>query len=686
MAVGGKVFRQFFPESSPATTDRSLVRGAVCILLAVCLFAPLGAWLYSTFAMSAEERARLAEQFVEPERCRPEPGERRAFLAGVAVLPAAIFGFSLVLAGRPDRWPRLITAAEWALEMGLCVLLAVLGWAAIRAETYYPLLTRYLFCERPLLAIGLFAVSLAALFGSGRRQRLIAAGGQLLALAMVAVVFLTNLFDEKWFYAGSLHYNAVFDSIVQVHRGKALLVEGTNQYGLYAHFLQPIFALIGLSVLKFTAVMGLLTAAGYLALWTVLRQATQNPALALLAFLALLFNHWFCFMVKMLPMELYFQYMPVRFLFPALVVLLAWRHGQHPTRFLYWGTMLLLSAGLLWNLDSGVPAFLSWLGFLCYGELFKPGWRRRLGRCLAHILAALLAAAASVLAYAVLIRLGYGAWPDFRQALVAQQLYYVAGYYMLPMNLPGLWMLVVLIYLAGLTYSAFALVQDRDTPRARLVFLLSILGLGLFSYFQGRSHVRLLARVSWPVFLLLALFLDDLLAQLRARSRRPLPWVLTAVVVWFLAGSAWSLVPQLHYAGRTIRRNLTLAWTGEPTAVQHDAAVLKAAIPPDQPLLVISTRDALLHLLAERPSVLPCPLCQVITLADFHRLRDLLAERPEVPIYIDRVIFELRPWHNDNAGKRLLVAMLRKDYEPVVTTVDGYLFRRRINPMPGTKP
>mgnify|MGYP000150341661 CR=1 FL=1 len=55
--------------------------------------------------------------------------------------------------------------------------------------------------------------------------------------------------------------------------------------------------------------------------------------------------------------------------------------------------VLLLSAGLLWNLDSGVPAFLSWLGFLCYGELFKPGWRRRLGRCLAHILAALLAAA-----------------------------------------------------------------------------------------------------------------------------------------------------------------------------------------------------------------------------------------------------------------------------------------------------
>jgi hypothetical protein len=70
-----------------------MVKGTCAILLAVGLFWPLASDLLSRGTVSPAEREQLAQQFVEPENCFPEPGERRAFEVGAVLLPLSIFAF-----------------------------------------------------------------------------------------------------------------------------------------------------------------------------------------------------------------------------------------------------------------------------------------------------------------------------------------------------------------------------------------------------------------------------------------------------------------------------------------------------------------------------------------------------------------------------------------------------------------
>ena len=295
---------------------------------------------------------------------------------------------------------------------------------------------------------------------------------------------------------------------------------------------------------------------------------------AFIGFAALLFNTWF-FFSKQTALHPYYQYLPIRLVFPAFLVLLAWRQLRQPTRRLYWGLLAFLAVGVLWNLDAGLPSMLAWTLTLCFAELFRDDWRSMVGRILGHSAAATGVLTAAAAFYSVAVRLRYGAFPDYGEFFHYQSLYFVAGYYKLPMSPPATWLLVGLVYLAGLAYAAFALVTRQGTPRAKMIFLLSLLGVGLSSYFQGRSHPNILVLVWWPCQLLLVLFLDDLLLRLKQRPARVLPWFATALLAWFLVGSAVSLAPELRFAGNVIVGNFrAMADPKVPRQQQEEAALL----------------------------------------------------------------------------------------------------------------
>ena len=528
-----------------------MVKGACCVAASVLLFLPLALWLHSSVRTPAGERAALANRFVMPEHCNPQPGERLAYLAGIIFLPTCLFGLAFAWRRWGKRIPPLPGVGR-VVGVALAVALGATAWLALLGDRYFHL-QRNVFLLYPLLAIPVVPTALLAMRWDLGRRPLVRPVLHLAALGLVGVVFVASVFDEKGAYSGGLHFTAVFFPVVQAALGKVVLIDCASQYGLYPHLLQPLFALTGLSVLKFTAVLGLLTAASYFGLWLFLARAVNNRTVAFLGFAALLFNGWFSF-VGHANLDLYFQYMPIRFVFPALLVPLAWRYGGRPTRRLYWGLLIFLSVGVLWNLDAGLPALLGWAAALCFGELFAGGWRaqipphrrppRRRGR-----------------------RPGGRGRPLFgrnppaptapspttRHYFTYQQLYFGSGYYKYPLSLPGTWLLAVLVYLAGFAYAAFALAARRDTPRVRAVFLLSVLGVGLSSYFEGVSNPIALLLVWWPCLLLLTLFLDELLPLLRERPVRLAPWVAVAALTWLTAGSACSLASELAFIGPTIR-------------------------------------------------------------------------------------------------------------------------------------
>ena len=461
-----------------------MFKAACCITASVLLFLPIAYYLYSAAPVDPAERAVVADRFVMPEYCRPEPGERLVYLAGIVFLPLALFG--MVFAWH--RWgdplpppPSIITAS---LEIAVAVALTLVAWLALLANGYFHLRLNEFF-QYPLLAIPILPAALLAMRWDWAGKRFVWPLVTFCAFGLAGVAFLGSVFNDTSLWTSGAHFNAVFFPVVQVFEGKALLVNCASQYGLYPQLLLPLFRLISLSVLSFTLVMGILTAGSFAALWGFLARACENKSAAFIGFAALLFNSWFSF-TKWANFDLYFQYFPIRLIFPALLVLLAWQYLRRPTRRLYWGLLIFLGVGVLWNLDAGLPSLLAWTITLCFAELFGSDWQRAVRRIGAHLAAAGIVMAAIAILYAGVIRLCYGAFPDYGQIFYYQRLYFLAGYYKTPLTPPTTWVLVVLVYLAGLAYAAFALAARQTAPRRDY---------GIYAFRAGRRPFLLLSRV-----------------------------------------------------------------------------------------------------------------------------------------------------------------------------------------------
>ena len=82
------------------------------------------------------------------------------------------------------------------------------------------------------------------------------------------------------------------------------------------------------------------------------------------------------------------------------------------------------------------------------------------------------------------------------------------------MKLRSPWVVLAVAYVAGLMVSLRSLSflrngnaqTEASKHRNAMVLLVTILGVGLFSYYQGRSHRDVLINVLWPGILLLAFF------------------------------------------------------------------------------------------------------------------------------------------------------------------------------------
>jgi hypothetical protein len=590
--------------------------------------------------------------------------------------PALIFGLSWVFRYLPPcPWGRIPAAALWVLELLLGAILIGLTWYLFKMDEFF-LIQHNPFFRRPFKTFPLLVGILAVLWWVRRENRYFRWGLNLLGVTLVLMIFLGSITDEKDPYAFNPHFLVVFNPLVQLQQGRALLIDANSQYGLYPHFLQPLFALVGLSVVKFTVVMGLISALSFGGLWLCLRQATRLAVVAGMGFFALVFHTWYnrvpdsateCYV------DFYYQYYPIRFLFPALAVMLAWRYFHRPSRRLYWGAMVLLAAGVLWNADSGLPAFLAWLSVLGFSELYETGVRNKVRRLAFHAAAGGVTLLAVIGAYGGYIVLCYGAVPHVQEFLHYQTLFYLAGFCMLPMPLLAPWMVVILVYLSGLAYAAAALAGNQSTPRAKLVFLLSVLGGGLFSYYQGRSCSLVLELAWWPCFPLLAIFLDELLTWLQVHWQRPLPWLAALLVVWVLAGSSWNIFNHSRFLCGWISQHLQLARTSTHTIVDEDVALVKHVVPPGEELLVVGCREPYVHLKSGRRSLLPGNLFQLLLMEDFANTCTALDHRPAVTVLIEKGFYEHVHWKNRGAGQ--LVQFLRNRYRVTAQTRDCYFLQ-----------
>jgi hypothetical protein len=368
------------------------------------------------------------------------------------------------------------------------------------------------------------------------------------ALATVIWLLPAIQLDGTVVHAGSARSNLIFtfDEAVAVLNGHSPLVDYVTQYGaLWPYPVSIPLHLFDGSLGSFTASMAAITAAAMLAVFGVLLRVTRSAIAALALFLPFLATSFF--LIEGTPIDRYsmadyFGVFPMRYAGPYLVAYLISRHlsGSRP-RLAVW---IFLGAGLtvLNNTDFGIPALGATVLALAAGAVgprTRHWWLEFGGEALGGLLAAYV-----LVAIFTLIRAG--SLPDISLLFRYADLFALAGYLMLPAPWFGFWIVIYLTFAAALAVAALMLVR-RSGERTTIGMLVwvGIFGLGIGSYYDGRSHPQVLVALFSAWSLALALLVVVAVRSAAAPGRRIGPAQVALFVGFGLAVCSLAQFPTL---------------------------------------------------------------------------------------------------------------------------------------------
>lgn len=432
-----------------------------------------------------------------------------------------------------------------------------------------------LIAQKPLLYLAFIPAILGLFFGLSRLKPAdykytdlsLGMAVNLLVLWLLVVVFHMQhyAFPDSW--QGQFDLNAVYYSMTQTMAGSPVLIDGvSNTYGGYPLFLAPVFKLIGLDISHFTLVMAILIIGCVLCWGYFLNRFSRSRLIAALGLLALLFfgylaNYLHDSLLDRHTFDSYFANAPIRWIGPAMTLLAAALYCNRRTilrTITYYAAAVLLPLGIIWCPDFGLISCMAWLLFILFQDFWTKDDQPRIAwkTELRHIAVWVGGLLVSFGLLALIMRLAYHAWPDFRLLFRTAAIFGKIGFFTLPMQAYHPWMLVVLMLCLGLAYSLSAFYRRRVRPLSAAVFLLSILGFGLFIYFKSRSYHSNLFQPALYAMMLGILLTDGLWRQIREKRIYHL-WLPCALGLLAL-GSA---VPESLAAAKTLHQ-LTLPYHG----------------------------------------------------------------------------------------------------------------------------
>lgn len=369
----------------------------------------------------------------------------------------------------------------------------------------------------------------------------------LLALFLLFIIIPLNSFGFPYTWQNKYEFNTIFYSQAQVYGGGAMLLDGLyNNYGLYPHFLHPLFCVTGLDVRLFSTVMAVLLALCFVFQAFFLHAFLRHKLFFFFGCAAILFMPYLN-MKLLVAFTASFNTWPVRYLTFSTLLFVSSFYIKTGKTWIYYLVSVLLSMLILWNPEMGIVSFLSWIALLCYMNFYThtaTGLKVSGLRLVKHIVIPLAILAGVCLLYGLLILLSYGAFPDFMLLFNVMAGFGSLGVGALPMPLIHPWNFVALMYVLGLIYSITKLMNKTITPTSGAVFLLSILGSGLFMYYVGRSHHWPLTGICCPALMLLAILCNELWLIVKKHQLISLR-ILFAIAFFLLTFSAVEIVADL---------------------------------------------------------------------------------------------------------------------------------------------
>ena len=192
------------------------------------------------------------------------------------------------------------------------------------------------------------------------------------------------------------------------------------------------------------------------------------------------------------------------------MILAAFFYFKKPNNKNFLLTTLILSLGIIWNADVGIVCFLAFTFVTAFDKFCNEDiFLKRLKSFIYEILKCFTVPILLLFFVSLYYKLSLGSWADYTMQFAVHE-YYIKGRTTLGMSrlaIDGTWIYIFLTYLFSLNYSMYYMFR-RDDYIDKIILLLTIFGVGSFSYHAYTYVPQVAARVSYPAIIIIILLLD----------------------------------------------------------------------------------------------------------------------------------------------------------------------------------
>jgi hypothetical protein len=266
-----------------------------------------------------------------------------------------------------------------------------------------------------------------------------------------------------------------------------------------------------------------------------------------------------------------------------------------------------------------------------------------------HLLVQTLSLAASWTAFFLYLRLASGQWPDAGLLFYFQKLVLGSGYFCLRLIFPDMWGFVLGIYVIGLAVAFCACVRGRTTWLTPVTLMISLLGIGIFGYFMGRSAESNLVDVAYPAVLLAGILCAEG-EVLTRRGKLPasasyflLPSKLA--LFWWAFLLAAALPDLLATSGRVLRD-----WRSvEQTPLWANAAFITQRVRPhEEGVFFLSNDSGIYYYLSDTLRPLRIPgMIELLRARDMDVLIDAIRGRRIGKLFVEQNFYAIEMYRPD---------------------------------------
>ncbi|MFM6375084.1 MAG: hypothetical protein ACKPH1_15365 [Microcystis panniformis] len=329
----------------------------------------------------------------------------------------------------------------------------------------------------------------------------------------------------------NLHFNLVIFPLAALNSDSPftpLVSEGFwTWYGGYYLWLGLLSRLMGNSLLSIKIVVCSLIALQIILYYLIVKAIYKNPLIRIVVFISSLF--WSYFYGKVVTQDLYFQYFPLRTLFPCLLLVTLLYISEEKIvnkstfalksltiNLRYLLLDFIVAMALLSNFDSGVSVLIVYFFIYIWNEFKIDGFSAK------NMIKKLTGFSINLIIIIFIIIFGFriiaGEFINFYN-YIGFTFKFGSGFGGLPFP-DNIWMMFMVVYGFNIIQSFQSPIEDKN---AKYRFVIAIWGIVSLFYFVNRSHPGNLLAVSLPFFLSYGCLIDYAFSSYRKKMSESEP-------------------------------------------------------------------------------------------------------------------------------------------------------------------